>query len=161
MTLRYSSCVLFVKDLQISRHFYETLLEQKMTTDYGLNIGFEGGLSLWQNDSALQHIFAAAPQEGEAALGRKNLEVYFESDELEAVSQRLSAAGARILRPITAHPWGQLALYVYDPDGHIVEIGEPLPIAVRRLLDEGLTVPEIAQRMYMPVEAIQAMIPTN
>lgn len=40
----------------------------------------------------------------------------------------------------------------YDPDGHIIEVGETMPSVVRRFLAQGLTLEEVAQRMDVPLE---------
>ena len=32
---------------------------------------------------------------------------------------------ARIVHPIRTEPWGQRVFRLLDPDGHIVEVGEP------------------------------------
>ena len=41
----YHSCVLLVKDIEKSKHFYNTVLGQKIVMDFGRNVGFEGGLA--------------------------------------------------------------------------------------------------------------------
>lgn len=40
MEIKLVSSVLFVKDIQASRHFYETVLAQKVLMDHGPNVGF-------------------------------------------------------------------------------------------------------------------------
>ena len=44
MKIKYDSSVLFVADIQKSRYFYETTLEQKVIADFGENVAFEGGI---------------------------------------------------------------------------------------------------------------------
>ena len=41
---------------------------------------------------------------------------------------------------------------MYDPDGHIIEVGETMASVVRRFLAQGLTLEEVAQRMDVPLE---------
>ena len=36
---------------------------------------------------------------------------------------------------------------LYDPDGHIIEVGEKILATVRRFLESGMTASEIAVRM--------------
>ena len=49
MNLNNCTPVLFVKDAQIARTFYESLLGLKVKADFGgLNIIFEEGFALWQ-----------------------------------------------------------------------------------------------------------------
>ncbi|MDX9802546.1 MAG: hypothetical protein RBS96_00715, partial [Dehalococcoidales bacterium] len=51
-------------------------------------------------------------------------------------------------------PWGQRAIRFYDPDNHIIEIGEPMPAVIRRLLKSGISEEEVAKRTSMPLEEI-------
>ena len=48
MDIRYVSAVLFVKDIAVSRRFYEGIFEQKVDTDFGKNVGYTSGLALWE-----------------------------------------------------------------------------------------------------------------
>jgi hypothetical protein len=52
-------------------------------------------------------------------------------------------------------PWGQRVFRVYDPDGHIVEIGEPMPVVIQRFLAQGMSAEEAAERTSMPLEIVQ------
>jgi predicted enzyme related to lactoylglutathione lyase len=42
--------------------------------------------------------------------------LYFATDELEAVHDRAKGAGARHLSSIETHPWGERSFYCADPD---------------------------------------------
>lgn len=153
---KFQSAVIFVRDITTSRHFYETLLQQKVSMDHGLNVGFEAGFALWQQDHALSVIFPAGlPQQTSAPQPR--LELYFETEQLDADWEMLAAAHTPVVHGILEQPWGQRVFRVYDPDQHIVELGEPLPFVIQRLRSQGLTVEEIAQRMSIPVEVIALM----
>ena len=46
--LTYASTVLFVKDINKSKRFYCDLLELEINHDFGTNIEFKLGLSIWQ-----------------------------------------------------------------------------------------------------------------
>ena len=102
MNAKYCAAVLF-KDLAVSRRFYEELLGQKVEMDFGPNIGYVGGLSLWEVQHAFSMVFQRAP-EGNAPLGRENLELYFEIDDLDAAQQTLSAAGIKLVHPVIGRP---------------------------------------------------------
>ena len=157
MNARYCSAVLFVKDMAASRHFYEQLLGQQVDMDFGANVGYVGGLSLWEESSALDVMFHRKP-EGEARLGRENLETYFEIEDLDAMLQALTADGVALVHPIIEQPWGQRALRAYDPDGHIVEVAEPMIVVLRRFVASGMDVEAIHARTWMPIPAIEQML---
>ena len=46
-----------VKDIDVSRRFYETVLRQEIEMDLGKNIAFKAGFSLWQSRLAYPVIF--------------------------------------------------------------------------------------------------------
>ena len=46
----------------------------------------------------------------------------------------------------------------YDPDRHIIEVGESMPVVVRRFLSQGMTAEETATRMDVPFEYVQSCI---
>jgi hypothetical protein len=56
------------------------------------------------------------------------------------------------------HPWGQRAVRLRDPDGHIIEVGEDMDMVVLRFLKSGLTAAETASRMDVPESYILEMI---
>ncbi len=154
MTIQYQSAVIFVKEIDASRHFYETLLDQEVEMDFGPNVSFKGGFAIWQVDHAAQMIYEG-PLNGNGQLGRKNLELYFETPDLERVWNRLLEAEVWAVHPLREHPWGQRVFRVYDPDGHIVEIGEPMPAVIQRFLAQGMLPEAVAEKTSMPLEIVQ------
>ncbi len=61
------------------------------------------------------------------AQGSKNLLIYLECDAPEALDKIYSSMKdkASIIHEIEIQKWGQRVFRFYDPDGHIVELGEP------------------------------------
>jgi catechol 2,3-dioxygenase-like lactoylglutathione lyase family enzyme len=157
MHAHYCSAVLFVKEMAASRRFYEELLGRQVEMDFGVNVGYVGGLALWEHAAALDVMFHRKP-EGEARLGRENLELYFEIDDLDAALQAFTAAGVSLVHPIIEQPWGQRALRVYDPDGHIVEVAERMPVVVHRLAASGMDAEAIRARTGMPLPVVEQML---
>ena len=45
-------------------------------------------------------------------------DMYFATNELDAVHQRAVAAGARRISPIETQPWNERSFYCLDPDGN-------------------------------------------
>jgi catechol 2,3-dioxygenase-like lactoylglutathione lyase family enzyme len=154
--IKYQSAVLFVKDIAAARRFYTDLLDQKVRMDHGTNVGFEAGFALWQVDHARQVIHGQA-ESTPGSLGCDNLELYFESDALDATWERFASAGVTVVHPIVEQPWGQRVFRVADPDGYVVEVAEPMPVAIQRMLAQGLTVEEVAKQAAMPVEIIKLL----
>ncbi len=44
-------------DIEKSKHFYNDILDQKVTIDFGRNVGFEGAFSIWEKNYALHLTF--------------------------------------------------------------------------------------------------------
>jgi catechol 2,3-dioxygenase-like lactoylglutathione lyase family enzyme len=153
------SSVIFCQDIAAARSFYVDLLGQEVAMDFGPNVGFVGGFAIWQVDHAIQTIYGRAPESVER-LGRRNCELYFETADLEAASDRLSEAGVEFIHPPREHPWAQRAFRVYDPDGHIVELGEPMSAVIARLRGEGMSAAAVAERTGMPIEIVKQIAGT-
>ena len=73
------------------------------------------------------------------SLGHNASELYFETEDLDAFEERLRSMPISYVHPVHQQPWGQRAMRFYDPDGHIIEVGETMPSVVRRFLAQGLT----------------------
>jgi len=148
----YHSCVLLVNDIRKSKHFYNTILGQEIEMDFGRNVVFKGGLSIWKKDYAFNLIFQEkaidTPVEG------NNFEVYFETEDIYNLYQRL-VKKVKVIHSIIEHPWGQRAFRVRDPDDHIVEFAETMESVVKSLNMQGLGLEEIAKKSMMPLEFIK------
>ena len=153
---KYQAAVFFVLDIKKSKQFYSEVLEQKIVADFGANVGFEGGLSIWEKNYALNTIFKEKAKEIEA--GGNNAEIYFEYSDLNELFERLTKEAVKVIHPIMEHTWGQRAFRIYDPDNHIIEFAEPMSNVILRFHKDGLSINEIAQKSLMPVEFIKMVL---
>jgi catechol 2,3-dioxygenase-like lactoylglutathione lyase family enzyme len=152
MGITFESAVVMVRDISASRQFYEEVLGQEVFMDFGPNVSFAGGVfAIWQVDHAHEIMFGKPSGE----VGQGEMEVYFEAGDLDAVIERLQGSGVEFVHPLREQPWGQRVVRVYDPDRHIVEVGEPIPVFVARFLSQGMSVEQAAERTGVPVEAVQ------
>jgi len=53
---------------------------------------------------------------------------------------------------------GKKVIRLYDPDRHIIEVGESMAGVVRRLIADGLTVEQTAARTQHPVEFVKGCL---
>jgi hypothetical protein len=67
-------------------------------------------------------------------------------------------AGITFVHEIREQPWRQRVIRIYDPDQHIIEIGESLEHLSFRLYQEGKSLDEITKIIMMPAEFIKAGI---
>jgi len=160
--MKLSNCVpvLFVKDAKAAQKFYETILGLTVKADFGgLNIIFEEGFALWQ----IMDI-NMIPQK----LGMENItdssltprfELAFETEDLDNIFVKLKDNETKFLHEINEELWGQRNIRFYDPDGHLVEVGEAMPVFLRRIYEEeNQDLEATAKRAYTPVEVLRAIL---
>lgn len=157
MEINLVSSVLFVADMAVSRRFYEEVLGQQVLMDHGPNVGYKGGFALWQKDHAGQMVFGGAAPEVVPAR-KLDAELYFETTSLDEVYGKLQANRVEFLHALVEQPWGQRVTRFYDPDGHIIEIGEPMNCVIERMHKEGLSAEEITKRTSMPLEIVNQIL---
>jgi hypothetical protein len=85
-------------------------------------------------------------------------ELYFESDNLDDMHKKLTAKKVEFVHDMIEQPWGQRVFRIYDPDKHMVELGEPMTAVIKRYLNQGMKLIEVAKRTSMPVEFVQTMV---
>lgn len=154
--MKYQGCLLAVRDISISKDFYEKVLHQNALMDIGVHVTFEG-FSLQQDYASLVGIAADSVKEQS-----HNFQVYFEVKDLDKVYAELKRIPAlRWVHEIKEYPWGQRDIRIYDPDKHIVEIAEEMNIVIKRFFSQGMTAEEVAKRTMFPLESIKQYVPSS
>ena len=85
-------------------------------------------------------------------------ELYFEHGDMENYLRHLDTQEVSLVHPPMVHSWGQKAVRLFDPDGHIIEVAEELETVARRYLDGGLSLEETALRMDVPRTYVEKLI---
>lgn len=148
---QYHSSVFLVSDVKKSKEFYTQILGQKIEMDFGRCVGFIGGFSIWQRDYALKMMGISKL---EKPAYNDNAELYFEIEDLDSLFKTLRKNNIEFVHDIIEQPWTQRCFRIYDPDKHIIEIGEPMTVAIERLYNQGLTHNQIIKRTLMPKEFV-------
>lgn len=142
-----------VRDLKAARTFYETVLGQEVTLDLGDNLSFGSQFAIQANYAGL--------------VGEKDMcirydsndhELYFEEADFDGFISRLESFDIRYLHRAKEYPWGQRVVRFYDPDGHIIEVGESMESVFKRFAGQGMSVVEVAERTMHPVEYVKLFI---
>lgn len=120
----FINTLVFTADMDRALSFYRQLLGQQVAQDHGDFVQLENGLALHRGSALETTIFGRPNAQGER-YGRGNIVLYFETDELQTVFELVSAT-AELIHPVEVQAWGQAVFRCYDPDGHIVEVGEPM-----------------------------------
>lgn len=148
--MKYQGCLLAVKDISASKHFYERVLHQTAIMDIGAHVTYEG-FSLQQGYAKLVGVAAESVKEQ-----AHNFQVYFEVENLDKVNVELkSVSGLQWVHEIKEYPWEQRDIRIYDPDKHIVEIAETMDMVIKRFFSQGMTGEEIAKRTMFPLEVVK------
>lgn len=156
MTISFQGPAVLVSSIKRARSFYEQVLDQEVLADHGPHVAFKGGFFIWQAEHAVPIMYQGARQH-EGPLGRANFELYFECEDVDGAFAKAKAAKAETVHAVIEQPWGQKGFRVHDPDGHVVEVAEPLPALVRRLMSEGMSLEQVHERTSIPLEAVRAM----
>ena len=152
--MKYNGTVLSVADVNLSRKFYEDLFGLEIYQDYGINIAFTCGLSLQQEF----HWLTGLPKE-KILKNANNMELCFEEKDFDRFLQKLSQyPGITYLGDVVEHSWGQRVVRFYDPDGHLIEVGEEMKMVVNRFLASGMSMAEVSQKMDVSAGDLEKLL---
>ena len=151
--MKFQNPLLVVADMEISKKFYKEVLGLRVIMDFGANVTLTGGVCLQTKETWMDFIGA---KEGEVIFGGKDGELYFEEDDFDAFAGKLKTHDIAYVHPVIEHRWGQRVVRFYDPDRHIIEVGENMKTVTRRFLDSGMAEEEVAVRMHVPLEFVQS-----
>jgi catechol 2,3-dioxygenase-like lactoylglutathione lyase family enzyme len=154
MNLNFHSTVLFVKDIEKSKHFYCNILSQEIDSDFGNNISFKTGLSLWQiperhilNDNFYNKYNS-----------NKSLEIYFETETIDEIVEFINSKNIKKHHELIEESWGQKTIRIYDPDNNLIEIGEKLKSFIKRMYRDGLSIEQINRKSGVQINLISKYI---
>ena len=149
--MKLKNPMLVVADMDRSVAFYKKVLGLHVILDFGANKTLTGGLAL-QTAETYQAFIGAR----EILFGGNDFELYFEVDDFDKFAEKLAGCGIEYVHPIKEHAWGQRVARFYDPDRHIIEVGENIKMVCRRFLEGGMTPEQVAARMDVPIKFVKA-----
>lgn len=158
MAIEFRTTLLFVEDVAASRRFYEGLLGQMVIEDFGECVGFARGFSIMQRDAVCRVVFKRTFAFARPTDAEHRFELYFETEEVDTIHDRLVRAGVSVVHGVEEQPWGQRVFRVHDPDGYVVELGEPMRAFVLRFYGSGMTPEEVSRRCNTPLEMVRRFI---
>lgn len=147
--MKFHSTVIFVKDIEKSKDFYTHYLGFSIEHDFGKNVILNSGLTIWEILPG--HIINTKLK---TTNDSNKFELYFENDNIDEIFNNLENAGVQFLHKINEEPWGQRTLRFYDPDKHLIEIGEPLEVFVANLSKKGLNEAQISEKTGIPIDTV-------
>jgi len=148
--IKFVCSLITVSDMNRSVKFYADLLEQKVLYDFGENVMFEGGFALH-----LRSHYQSLIGKRQIHHGGNNFELYFETEEIDRLCEKLKCNHIDMIHDVTQQPWHQRVMRFYDPDHNIIEMGEPMSLTCKRLQSEGLSMDEICQATGMALHIVR------
>ena len=88
-----------------------------------------------------------------------NAEIVFEEQDFDGFLNKLKAySNIEYLGEVIEHSWGQRVIRFYDPDGHVIEVGEDMKMVIQRFLNAGMTMEEVSVKMDASVEDLEKLL---
>jgi catechol 2,3-dioxygenase-like lactoylglutathione lyase family enzyme len=148
--MQYKGTLIAISDMEKSKKFYRDLLGMQVVGDFGANVQLENGLFLqtketWENFIANKEI----------KLDHNAGELYFETQDMDGFLKLLEIFQVEYVDEPKEHSWGQIVVRFYDPDHHMIEVAEELVMVMKRFVESGMSVEEVAVRMDVPVSYIK------
>lgn len=156
MVVKYVCPLITVQDIGKSRKFYEEVLNQEVEIDHGANVTFKGGFAI--HDALHYQGLLGESSPINSHVEKMFMELYFESEDLEGICEKLESINAKFLHKIREQPWGQRVIRFFDPDGYIIEVGEPLEFVVMRFAAQGFSIEEISKMSSTPIEFVEMVL---
>ena len=119
--MKLKNILFVVSDIEKSKKFYEELFGLKVITDFGENVILTEGLVLQQKDVWEDGI------KNQISFGGHDAELYFEESDMDGFLIKLKKSRLEIEfvnEQSPDHPWGGRVVRLYDPDRHVIEVGE-------------------------------------
>jgi predicted enzyme related to lactoylglutathione lyase len=121
----FYNTIVFVKDIKVSKAFYQSVIGLKIEKEFETIVFFENHFVIHERNSIIRTVFDRKPLLRNKQ-GRKNILIYFETDNIESAFQQVVNNHSKMIHPIKKQEWGQKVFRFYDPDKHIIEIGEAM-----------------------------------
>jgi catechol 2,3-dioxygenase-like lactoylglutathione lyase family enzyme len=160
MNLKNLSIALFVKDIEVSKNFYVNILQQQINLDFGKNVIFKSGFTIWEINES--HIIPVKIGISEISNNKVNrFELYFETENIQEIWTTLKKKNIKFLHEIHEEPWGQCTIRFFDPDNHLIEVGESMEQFVGKYYKKGMTVEQVSAKTSVPISEIKRLLKIN
>lgn len=151
--MKLKNILLVVKDMERSKTFYRDLFGLEVIADFDGNMVLTEGLVLQQESIWKSFIEKEISHKGH------NAELYFEENHMDEFLKKLESwpEPLEYVNPFMEHSWGQRVVRLYDPDGHMIEVGESMEYVAKRFLNAGMSVEETAAKTQMALGDVEAL----
>lgn len=148
--MKLQSTLLAISDMDKSLAFYHDIFDQEVTLDLGWCKTLSGGFTIQLNFDII-----ACIDKDSIIKKSHNMELYFDTDDFDGFIEKLSHYNVEYVHPPKKYEWQQRVVRIYDPDYHIIEIGESMGSIVKRYKKDGYSLEETAEIVQHPVEFVK------
>lgn len=121
--MRHVDTIVLVEDVHQSCLFYKEIMGLEILHDWGNMIVFKERFAIHSaNQLGPENEIKELVHPGKQ--GQNNIIIYFEAEDLEKEYRKMIEKGVPVVHGIVELPW-QKIFRIYDPDHHIIEIGNP------------------------------------
>lgn len=151
--MKLKNILLVVRNIERSKTFYKVLFGLEVIADYDGNVVLTEGLVL--QDAAIWKTLIGK----EIKTGSHGYELYFEENDMDAFLEKLEKYPEKLqyVHPLLEHAWGQRVVRLYDPDMHLIEVGESMDFVARRFLKQGMSAEEVAWKTQMALARVEEL----
>ncbi|MBX8938681.1 VOC family protein [Enterococcus gilvus] len=153
--MKFKGPMLVVKDIERAKRFYTEVIGVRVIADFGENATLTGGLAL-QTESSWS-TFTDCTSDFFSYHGN-DAEMYFEEEDFDGFLEKIAALEVERVGEDLEMPWGQKVIRLYDPDKHIVEIGEDMKVMMKRLHAIGLSIQQLSEKTFMSPKMVERML---
>lgn len=147
----FSVSVIAVTDIEVSKKFYQELFEAEVLHDFGINITFKEGFALQQEFDCLCSI-----NKESMVYKSHTMELCFESFDFDGFLHRLGDRDdIKLVHDVTEYDWKQRVIRFYDPDKHIIEVGESMIMVAKNLLSKGYSEEDTSSITQHPLSFVK------
>ena len=137
--LKFKCPLLAVTDMEKAITFYEEVIGDRVVMDFGENVQFSGGFALQEMKKWKEMIHT-----DQVCTKSNDAELYFEEKDFD-----------KFLEYLKEFPEIECVVRFYDPDHHIIEVGEPMDAVIKRLFESGMTVEQVSEKSQYPIEYVK------
>lgn len=152
--MKLKNILIVVDDIELSKKFYKELFGLRVIADFEGNVILTEGLVLQERKIWERFV------KKDVSYGHHDTELYFEENQMDSFIERLqnSSFDIQYVNTLMEHDWGQRVVRLYDPDMHVIEVGESMEYVARRFLAQGMSIEDTAKKTQLPLTVVETYV---
>lgn len=148
--IQFSCTVISVENIEKSKKFYMEVFDEEIKFDFGRSIAFKSGISLQEDFDWLTKTEKSSIQ-----YQSHSMELCYEVLDFDLFLLKLEKVETvEFIHDVFECDWKQRVIHLYDPDKHIIEVGEAMSSVVKRYIAKGMSVEEVSKITQHPIEFV-------